>query len=65
MYNAIMHLNASTLNILLPMSDARQMKLLLSIKKQTEQEKDSKWAELETTYAEKLALANNDNEALH
>jgi hypothetical protein len=47
------------------MSDARQMKLLLSIKKQTEQEKDSKWAELETTYAEKLALANNDNEALH
>ena len=32
------------------MSDASQMKLLLSIKKQTEQQKASKWAELETTY---------------
>jgi menaquinone-dependent protoporphyrinogen IX oxidase len=44
------------------MSDVRQMKLLLSVKKQIEQEKASKWAELETAYAERLVLANNNHE---
>ena len=44
------------------MSDVRQMKLLLSVKKQIEQEKASKWAELETVYAERLVLADNNYE---
>ncbi len=44
------------------MSGVRQMKLLLSVKKQIEQEKASKWAELEAIYAERLVLANNNHE---